>query len=144
MGHSPDCFTAVVWRAVLIGLGVLVALWLALLAFMVIARPTSDTLRQMSRLLPDTIRLVHRLATDRTIPRSARLPVWGLLAYLATPIDLVPDFIPVIGYADDAILVAFVLRRLIRRAGPTKVFEHWPGDPEGLSGLLRALRLEAN
>ena len=111
---------------------------------MVIARPKADTLRQMPRLLPDTIRLVRRLATDRTIPRSARLPVWGLLAYLATPIDLVPDFIPLIGYADDAVLVAYVLRRLIRRAGPDKVFAHWPGAPEGLVSLRHALGIEAN
>lgn len=106
---------------------------------MVIARPNRDTLRQLPRLLPDTIRLIRGLAKDRTIPRSARLPVWGLLAYLATPVDLVPDFLPVIGYADDAILTAFVLRRLLRRAGPAKVFEHWPGDREALATLQRVL-----
>lgn len=138
------CLTDRVWRAALIGLGVLALAWLALLAFMVIARPNRDTLGRWPRLLPDALRLVRGLAADRTIPRSARFPVWGLLAYLATPIDLVPDFIPVIGYADDVILVTFVLRRLLRRAGPAKVFEHWPGDPDGLATLQRLLGLDSH
>lgn len=139
---SSGCFTCGVWCALLLGLGVIAAAWLALLAFMVMARPRSETLRQVPRLLPDTIRLIRRLATDRTIPRSARFPVWVLLAYLAMPIDLVPDFLPLIGYADDVILVVFVLRRLLRRAGPAKVFEHWPGDAEGLAQLRHALGIE--
>jgi uncharacterized membrane protein YkvA (DUF1232 family) len=93
-------------------------------------------------MLPDTVRMVSRLARDRTIPRSARLPVWALLAYLAMPIDLVPDFLPVIGYADDAILTALVLHRLMRKAGPAKLAEHWTGTPEGLTALREMLHLE--
>jgi uncharacterized membrane protein YkvA (DUF1232 family) len=69
--------------------------------------------------------------------------VWALLAYLALPIDLVPDFIPVIGYADDAILTAIVLRHLARRAGWKRVAEHWPGTSDGLVTLSRMLRLDA-
>jgi uncharacterized membrane protein YkvA (DUF1232 family) len=98
-------------------------------------------LRDAMRLLPDTLRLVRRLAADRSIPLGARISVWLLLVYMASPIDLIPDFVPVIGYADDAILVSFVLRRLIRRAGPEKLREHWPGSPEGLETLRRVLRL---
>lgn len=128
-------------HTVLVGIGILLLTWLALITLVVIARPRGDTRSQLPRLLPDTIRLIRGLARDRTIPRSTRLPVWGLLAYLATPIDLVPDFLPVIGYADDAILTAFVLRRLLRRAGAGKVFEHWPGDPAALANLQRVLGL---
>ena len=130
-------------QTVLVGVGFLLIAWLAIITLVVIARPRSDTLRQLPGLLPDAVRLIRRLARDQAIPRSARIPVWLLLAYLAMPLDLVPDFIPVIGYADDAILVAFVLRRLLRRAGPTKVFEHWPGDPDGLATLQRVLGLQS-
>jgi uncharacterized membrane protein YkvA (DUF1232 family) len=130
------------WQATLISFGVLVVVWLAFLAFLAVARPDTGSLGQMPRVLPDTIRLVRRLAGDRSIPRSARYPVWGLLVYLACPIDLVPDFLPVIGYADDVILTALVLRRLVRHAGPSKLSEQWPGTPEGLTALRTMLRLD--
>jgi uncharacterized membrane protein YkvA (DUF1232 family) len=64
-----------------------------------------------------------------------------LLAYLALPIDLIPDFIPVLGYADDAIIVALVLRSVSRSAGSDALAEHWPGTPEGLAALRRLCRL---
>jgi len=60
-----------------------------------------------------------------------------LLGYLASPVDLVPDFIPVIGYADDAVIVALVLRSVTRRAGPEALARHWPGSPEGLALIGR-------
>jgi uncharacterized membrane protein YkvA (DUF1232 family) len=88
-------------------------------------------------LLPDVLRLVHRLAGDDTLPRGVRVRLWLLLAYLAMPIDLVPDFVPVLGHADDAIVVALVLRSVVRRAGAEAVTRHWPGTPEGLAALRR-------
>ena len=129
------------WRALAISLGTLVVLWVAFVAFVSVVRPNGASLGDTARLLPDTLRLVRRLATDHQIPRRVRWPVWLLLAYLASPIDLIPDFIPVIGYADDAILTSFVLRRVIRRAGPDKLMQHWPGSPEGLATVERMLRL---
>jgi uncharacterized membrane protein YkvA (DUF1232 family) len=130
------------WPRVLVSIVVRLGLWLVFLAFLVIARPDTGTLRGLPRMFPDTVRLVARLARDRSIPRSARFPAWALLVYLAMPIDLVPDFIPVIGYADDAILTVLVLHRLLRKAGPTKLTEHWPGPPEGLTTLRQTLRVE--
>jgi uncharacterized membrane protein YkvA (DUF1232 family) len=124
-------------------LGVLAALWAAFVAVLLVTRPDGTTVRDTARLLPDTVRLTKRLATDRTIPLRKRLPVWFLVAYLASPIDVIPDFLPVIGYADDAILTALVLRHLIRRAGSDKLTEHWPGSAEGLAQLRRILRLRA-
>ena len=115
--------------------------WLALVAFVFLVRPDQRSLRDAARLLPDTLRLVGRLSSDRTIPRSTRWPAWLLLVYLASPIDLVPDFLPVVGYADDAIVTSFVLRYITRRAGPEKLGEHWPGSADGLASLTRLLRL---
>jgi uncharacterized membrane protein YkvA (DUF1232 family) len=95
-----------------------------------------------ARLIPDTLRLVRRLASDRTIALTTRIPVWLLFAYLASPIDLIPDFIPVIGFADDAIVTSLVLRWFLRRVGTDKLAEHWPGTPEGLERLGQLLRID--
>jgi uncharacterized membrane protein YkvA (DUF1232 family) len=67
--------------------------------------------------------------------------LWLLLAYLALPFDLVPDVIPVIGYADDALVVALVLRAVVRRAGVDALARHWPGSPDGLAAVCRLARL---
>jgi uncharacterized membrane protein YkvA (DUF1232 family) len=128
-------------RTVLIVTAVFVALWLAFIAFVFVARPDDASLRDAVRLLPDTLRLIRRVAGDRTIPRRTRALVWLLLVYLAVPIDFVPDFIPVIGYADDAIITSLVLRHVLRRAGHDKLRAHWPGSPEGLATLTTLLRL---
>jgi uncharacterized membrane protein YkvA (DUF1232 family) len=102
------------------------------------AHPEAVSMRAALRLLSDLLRLVRRLAADPTLPRGVRVRLVLLLAYLASPIDLVPDFIPVLGYADDAIAVALVLRSVTRRAGPDALARHWPGTPEGLR-LVRQL-----
>ena len=115
----------------------LVLLWLLLLAALWVAKPDEQRLSESLRLLPDVIRLLSRLATDRTVPIAVRAWLWGLLAYLAMPIDVVPDFLPVLGYADDAILILVVLRAVVRRAGRDKLAEHWPGTPDGLAALQR-------
>jgi uncharacterized membrane protein YkvA (DUF1232 family) len=92
----------------------------------------------MLRLSPDLLRLLKRLAGDADLPRGVRVRLWLLLAYLAVPIDLIPDFVPVVGYADDAIIVALALRSVARRAGPPALHRHWPGSPAGLAAVLRA------
>jgi uncharacterized membrane protein YkvA (DUF1232 family) len=81
--------------------------------------------------------LIRRLAADQTLPRGVRVWLALLLAYLALPIDLVPDFIPVLGYADDAIIVTMVLRSVVRRAGLEAVRAHWPGTDDGFAALVR-------
>ncbi|GII77962.1 hypothetical protein Sru01_29440 [Sphaerisporangium rufum] len=127
----------------LIGLaaGLLVA-WLALAGALVVLRPRGGLLREALRLLPDVLRLVRRLAADPALPRGVRVRLALLLAYLAFPLDLVPDFIPVLGYADDAIIVTAVLRSVVRRAGPQVVRRHWPGTDEGLVVLTRLTGLD--
>ena len=93
------------------------------------------------RLLPDVVRLLRRLAGDTSLPSGVRVRMWLLLAYLALPVDLIPDFIPVIGFADDIIIVAAGLRSVIRRAGPAAIEQHWPGTPDGLQAVRVLARL---
>jgi len=127
-------------RAVLLVLAGLVLVWLVVVAaFYVAARRAGDPvrLRDGVRLLPDVLRLVRRLAADDSLPRGIRWRLGLLLGYLALPIDLVPDFIPVAGYADDVVLVAWVLRSVVRAAGPEALERHWPGTPQGLDVVRR-------
>ena len=129
------------WPAVAAVAAGLVVVWLALLAVLWRAKPDDVSLRELLRLLPDVVRLVKRLAADRSLPNGVRVRLALLLAYLALPIDLVPDFVPVLGYADDAIVVALVLRSVVRRAGPDAVARHWPGTPGALRAVLRLARV---
>ncbi|GAA3734738.1 DUF1232 domain-containing protein [Plantactinospora mayteni] len=123
---------------ILIGVAVaVVASWMALLIGLLIVRPSGPLLKEALRILPDLLRLLRRLAGDATLPRGVRVRLGLLMAYLAIPIDLIPDFIPVIGYADDAIIVAAVLRSVVRRAGIGAVRRHWPGTEDGFAALCR-------
>jgi uncharacterized membrane protein YkvA (DUF1232 family) len=115
----------------------LTVLYLAGLAMLLVMRPRGAALRESVRLLPDLLRLVRRLGSDTALPRSLRVRLWALLGYLAMPVDLVPDIIPVLGYADDAIAIAIVLRSVVRRAGPDALERHWPGTPAGLDAVRR-------
>jgi uncharacterized membrane protein YkvA (DUF1232 family) len=128
-----------VWDVVIAVVAGLAVLWLAVIAALWTVKGRFDlaALRAGLRVLPDLIRLLKRLAADPTLPRGVRIRLWLLLAYLLLPIDLIPDFIPVVGYADDAIIVALALRSVIRRAGPQAIEHHWPGTDDGLTAILR-------
>ena len=131
------------WQPVLSVLAGLALIWLLLVvALLAAARRSPDqvTLKDVLRLVPDVVRLVRRLATDEGVPRGVRVRLWLLLAYLVMPFDLVPDFVPVIGWADDAVVIALVLRSVARAAGPEVIERHWPGTPEGLAVVLRLVR----
>ena len=126
------------------GVGILVTLlvlWVALIVILLVKRPANMRASELAALLPDIVRLTARLARDHEIPRRVRWRVWVLLAWMASPIDLIPDFIPVIGFADDVVLAYLVLRSVARTAGPDVVAHHWPGSPEGLAALRRFLKL---
>jgi len=130
------------WLDALLSLALALAVtWLALVIVLVVVRPRGGLLSESLRLLPDVLRLVRRLAADPTLPLGIRVRLGLLLVYLASPLDLIPDFIPVIGYADDAILVTWVLRTVVRRAGLDAVRAHWPGTPDGFTALTRLTRL---
>jgi uncharacterized membrane protein YkvA (DUF1232 family) len=131
----------VVWRVLLGLVAALAVAWAALALFLLIAKPSGSVAKEAVRLLPDTLRLLRRLAADRTLPRGVRIRLWVGFAYLAFPLDPIPDFLPVIGYADDAIVIALVLRSVVRRAGPEALRRHWPGTEDGLAALWRVARL---
>jgi uncharacterized membrane protein YkvA (DUF1232 family) len=127
-----------VWADALVGVvAALLVLWVVLLAALLVLRPGSGSLREGARLLPDVLRLVRRLAADRSLPRGVRVRLGLLLGYLALPFDLVPDFVPLLGWADDVIVVVAVLRSVVRRAGIGAVRRHWPGTDEGFAVLRR-------
>jgi uncharacterized membrane protein YkvA (DUF1232 family) len=131
------------WWDALIGVAcALLVAWIVLISVLAVARPTGGLLREALRVLPDVLRLIRRLAADETLPRGIRVRLALLLAYLAIPIDLVPDFIPVLGYADDVIIVTLVMRSVVRRAGLDAVRTHWPGTDDGFIALARLTGLE--
>jgi uncharacterized membrane protein YkvA (DUF1232 family) len=128
------------WELVAAVAGGLLAVWLLLLAALWRARPDGLTVRSALRLLPDLVRLVRRLAGDRSLPRGVRVRLWLLLAYLLSPVDLVPDVVPVLGYADDVVVVALALRSVARRAGSDALLRHWPGERPALEVVLALVR----
>ena len=119
----------------------LVLIWLAFAVVLFVTRPEATTMVAAARIVPDTVRLVRRLAADRSVARGVRFRLWFLLGYLVFPIDLIPDVVPVIGFADDALVTSLVLRSVVRRAGAGAVRAHWPGTPDGLDALGRLCRL---
>ena len=133
------------WWSIALGIVAgLVLLWLTLAVVLWLAKPDDIGLREAARLLPDLLRLLKRLAGDPAMPKGVRIRLVLLMAYLALPFDLIPDFIPVLGYADDAIIVALTVRSVARRAGPDALSKHWPGTPEGLDAVRRLCRLPAS
>jgi len=131
------------WTQILIALVAAILLsWLAMAATLVIIRPKGNLLLESLRVLPDLIRLLGKLTADRTQPRGIRVRLALLMAYLALPIDLIPDFIPVVGYADDAIVVVAVLRSVVRRVGIEPLRASWPGTPDGFTVLCRLAGLQ--
>ena len=93
------------------------------------------SLGDVARFIPDCIVLVRRLLGDPRVPRRHKLLLGALIGYLAFPFDLVPDFIPVAGYLDDALLVALTLRAVLRGTGSELLREHWPGPDSSLALL---------
>lgn len=126
-----------IWSILIAVVAGLVLLWFALLIALAVTRPTDLRVADILRLLPDAVVLLRRLAADPDLPRGVRVRLLLLLVYLVLPVDLIPDFIPVLGYADDAIIVALALRSVTRCAGSEALDKHWPGSTEGLQALRR-------
>jgi len=110
--------------------------YLVVVLTLVVAGRRTDA-RALAGFVPDCAVLLTRLLRDPRVPRRSKVLVAVLIPYLALPFDFVPDFIPVAGQLDDAILVAFVLRRVVRRTDPELIRELWPGPEAGLRLVLR-------
>jgi uncharacterized membrane protein YkvA (DUF1232 family) len=126
---SPETY------AVLIALLVVAGLWVVLLGLLVLLGRRGAA-REVASFVPDCLVLFRRLLGDPRVPRRAKVALGLLVAYLAMPFDLVPDFIPVAGQLDDAILVAGTIAYVVRRAGRDVVEELWPGSERGLRVVL--------
>jgi uncharacterized membrane protein YkvA (DUF1232 family) len=124
------------WQWLIFGAGIALAVYAAFVGWLLLAGRRQDA-RALAGFIPDCVVLFRRLLGDGRVPRSRKLLIVGLIAYLATPIDLVPDFIPVAGQLDDVIIAAFVLRMIVRSGGPELVREHWPGPSTSLDVLVR-------
>ena len=127
------------WTFVLALVASLLAVWLLFIAVLWLFRPRDVRLGQLVRIVPDVLRLIRQLLGDRTVPVGVRAALVGLLAWLLNPIDLIPEFIPVLGPLDDVVVAVLVLRYVRRRLGDDDLRRRWPGTPEGytlLSGVL--------
>ena len=127
------------WQWLLVSLAVVLGVYAAFVAWLVILGRRDDA-RALATFIPDCIVLVTRLARDPRVPRRRKLLLIALVAYLALPFDLVPDFIPVAGQLDDAIIVALVLRHFVRAGGEPMIRELWPGPEQSLALILRLAR----
>jgi uncharacterized membrane protein YkvA (DUF1232 family) len=141
--RRPVSLLAVSWPALLVvTLVVLATVWALLVAALALAGRRADA-AALARFVPDCIVLLTRLLRDPRVPRRRRILLALTLAYLATPIDLVPDVIPVAGQLDDAIVVGLALRGICRAAGPGILREHWPGPERSLAPVLRLAGIAA-
>ncbi len=125
------------WGWALVGLGALLLVYAALVLALVAVGRRTDA-RALAGFIPDCIVLFQRLLADPRVPRRRKAVIAALIAYLAMPIGLIPDFIPVAGQLDDALAVVLVLRLLLRSGGQELLREHWPGPASSREVLARA------
>jgi len=124
------------WQWLLASLAVVFGVYAAFVAWLVVLGRRDDA-RALATFIPDCIVLVTRLAREPRVPRRRKLQLVALVGYLALPFDLVPDFIPVAGQLDDAIIVALILRSFVRSGGEQMIRELWPGPEQSLALILR-------
>src|SRR6185503_270471 len=123
-------------------LGIVVGLllaWAAFVALLWLFRPRGVGLRALVDVVPEVLRLVRDLLGDRNVPRGPRLALLGLLLWLVSPIDLIPEFIPVLGQLDDVVVAVLVLRYVRRRLGEDELRRRWRGGPASFEVLLGVL-----
>ena len=120
----------------LVGFGAAVAIYLAFVLALILAGRRTEA-RALAGFIPDCVVLFRRLLADSRISGWRKGTIIALIAYFAMPVDLVPDFIPIAGQLDDAVIVALALRTVLRGGGPAVLREHWPGPPSGLALIER-------
>ncbi|MDP9250632.1 MAG: DUF1232 domain-containing protein [Chloroflexota bacterium] len=127
------------WRTLAVVVAGIVAVWVILIGLLWMFRPRDVGLGELLRVIPDVVRLVRRLLRDRTVPMGPRLALGVLLVWLISPIDLIPEFIPILGPLDDAVVAVLVLRYVRREVGLEELRSRWPGTPDGFALLGRII-----
>ena len=117
----------------------LVALWLLLLGVFWLLRPRDVPVREVVRVIPDVLRLLRALVTDGTVPLDVRIVLVGLIGWILSPVDLIPEFVPGLGPLDDVIVAIVALRYVRRRIGIEGIGARWPGSDDGLRLLVRVI-----
>lgn len=126
--------TGVVLQIALIAVGAVVVMWALL--YLLAARLPEGPLKELASVLPDCVTTVRRLRRDERVPRRAKMVVALAGVWLVSPIDLIPEFIPVIGPLDDVIVAALALRYAARRIPSAVIYEAWPGRRSVIERLL--------
>lgn len=126
-------------RTLLVALAIVATLYaITVAALVLVGRRTAA--RELAMLLPNLVLLFKDLIRDPRVPKGSKALLLFGAAYIASPIDLIPEFIPLLGPLDDAVVAALILRHLAHRAGPEVVLEHWRGDPGTIAPLLGTTR----
>ena len=126
-------------RGLWITLGVSVGIWL-LAILILVAFGRKSAARELATLIPNLVVLFRGLLRDPRVPRSSKLWLGFAVAWFINPIDLIPEFIPVVGPLDDAIVAALALRHLLKRTDRSVLAEHWRGEPATLDRIIRLRR----
>ncbi len=124
------------WELALVGLAAASLVWAGLVAALLAAGRRTDA-RALAGFVPDCVVLLRRLLADPRVPRRRKLLLVAIAGYLALPFDLIPDFVPVLGQLDDAVVVALALRAVVRGGGEEQLRELWPGPESSLAVVLR-------
>ena len=127
-------------HTLLIAMLVAAGVWLVLVGVLFLAGKRMAA-RELAALVPNVISLLRGLGRDPRVPRREKWLLAAAAVWVASPIDLIPEFVPVLGPLDDAVVVALVLRRLVRVAGSEVLRDHWRGEPQTLDRVLRVLRV---
>ena len=117
----------------------LVALWIALLLVFWLLRPRDVGVRELVRVIPDVVRLLRRLVADGEVPLDVRLVLLGLVVWIISPIDLIPEFIPGLGPLDDVVVAIVAMRYVRRRIGLDGIRSRWSGSSDGFRLLVRVI-----
>jgi len=128
-------------RLLIIGVSVLIASWLMMLVLA--ARLPEGVAKDLAGFLPGCVKMLRRLRKDARVPRRAKLAVGFAALWALSPIDLIPEFLPVIGPLDDIVVIALALRYAGRQVPRHVILEAWPGNPALIERLLGPARPEA-
>ncbi len=127
------------WRLIAGVVAGIAVLWVVLLVILWLLRPQGVSTRELLRLTPDVLRLLRSLIGDGSVPLDVRIVLIGLVAWIISPIDLIPEFVPVIGVLDDVVVAVVAMRYVRRRVGIEELQARWVGTPEGFALLTRVI-----